>query len=128
MPYLQRLLKDEYVQEQLREAALGLRNAYARAASKGVQATDDRRLYASLRRAATSVRNVGLALRKPEPPPKRRGRKLLIIAVAASGAALLTRLGREPQPPSASSDIGLATHADRVERGSVQPETVPTHS
>jgi hypothetical protein len=92
MPYLRRALEDEYVQGQLREAGVGLRQAYQRAASKRAQATEDRKLYGSLRRAATSTRNAVIALR--EPPPKHRGRKLVIIGLAGSGAALLTRLGR----------------------------------
>lgn len=128
LPYLERLLEDEYVQQQLREAAMGLRNAYARAARKGAEATDDRKLYRSLRRATTSVRNAGLALRQPEPPPKRRVRKLLIFAVAAGGAAMLARLGREPQRPSAPPDISVAPEAHAGAQGAVQPETVPTHS
>jgi ferric-dicitrate binding protein FerR (iron transport regulator) len=85
LPYLQRLLEDEYVQEQVREAVVGLRNAYGRAARKRTQA------------AATSIRNATMALRKPEPPPKRRARKLLITAAAAGAAAMLARLGRHEQ-------------------------------
>jgi ferric-dicitrate binding protein FerR (iron transport regulator) len=92
LPYVRRLLEDEYVQDQLREATIGLRNAYGRAAQKRTQAPDDKKLYGSLRRAATSIRNATVALRQPEPPPKRRGRKLLIIAATAGAAAMLTRL------------------------------------
>jgi hypothetical protein len=103
LPYLQRLVQDEYVQDQLREAAVGLRKAYGRAASKRTQAPDDKKLYGSLRRAATSIRNATVALRRPEPPPKRRGRKLLIITVAAGAAAMLTRLGQPDESSVVSS-------------------------
>ena len=125
LPYVQRLLEDEYVQEQLRDAAKGLRNAYGRAARQRAQATDDKKLYASLRRAATSIRNATTALRKPEPPPKRRVRKVLIIALAAMGAALLTRLGRHQQHASTAphlSAVGGATPPAGAEPE--QPETV----
>lgn len=96
LPYAQRLLEDEYVQEQLREALTGLRNAYGRAARERAQAVDDKKLYGNLRRAATSIRNATMAAR-PEPPPKRRGRKLLIIGLAGTGAVMLARFGRRAQ-------------------------------
>jgi hypothetical protein len=101
LAYAQRLLEDESIQEQLREAAVALRGAYARAASKRAQAADDKKLYENLRRAATSIRDATFALRNPEPPPKRRARKLIIFTLAAGGAAMLTRLGRAPADSSA---------------------------
>src|SRR5437870_5802869 len=94
LPYVQRMLEDEYVREQLREAVVGLRGVYVRAAAKRADAADDRKLYGSLRHAATSVRNAAMELRQAEPPPKRRGRKLLIIGLAGGGAMMLSRLGR----------------------------------
>jgi hypothetical protein len=56
LPYVQRLFEDEYVQEQLRDAAGGLRSAYERVRSRGGTAAEDKRLYASVREAATSMR------------------------------------------------------------------------
>ena len=108
LPYLQRLLEDEYVQQQLRDAVTGLRDAYGRAARERAQAADDRKLYRNLRRAATSIRNATTALR-PEPAPKRRGRKLLIVGLAGSGAAMLARFGRSraqisPPTPTAATN------------------------
>jgi hypothetical protein len=129
LPYLQRVLEDEYVQEQLRDAAVGLRKAYSRATKKRVQATDDRKLYGSLRRAATSIRNAIMALRKPEPPPKRRGRKLLIITLAAGGAALLTRLCRQKHDSGTSTGVDDSSGATAPGgTDSVQPEPVARSS
>jgi Mrp family chromosome partitioning ATPase len=88
--YIQRGLEDEYVQEQLRAAVGGLRTAYTRARKQRAQATEDKRLYRSLRQAATAVRNAGTALRPPEPEPKHRIRKVLVVGAAAGGTALLT--------------------------------------
>ncbi len=122
LPYVQRLLQDEYVQEQLREAVVGLRNAYGRAARKRSQAPEDKKLYDSLRRAATSIRNATMALRKPEPPPKRRGRKLLIIAVAAGAAAMLTRLGKRQEHSTTSPGVDSTAAAAAPGAGVVEPE------
>src|SRR5437870_12531215 len=91
---LQYLVQDEYVQEQLREAADELRGAYSRVAAKRSKAADDKKLYSNVRRAAASVRNATAALRKQEPPPKRRGRKLLVLALTGAGAALLAKWAR----------------------------------
>jgi ferric-dicitrate binding protein FerR (iron transport regulator) len=90
VPYARRLLEDEYVQEQLREAVSGLRAAYERARSERAQATEDKRLYGHLRQAATATRKATLALRRPQPKPKRRVRKIAVLAFAVGGCALLT--------------------------------------
>ena len=126
LPYLQNLLEDEYVQEQLRDSVRALRDVYGRAAREREQAADDKRLYQDLRRAATSIRDLTKAFRKPEPPPKRRGRNLLIIALAATGAAMLTRLGRDRQADPASPDIHAAPAAAAPEAAgdAFRPETV----
>jgi hypothetical protein len=91
MPYLRQVLEDDYVQAELRSAAEGLRVIYERTRKEKAKATEDKRVYANLRRAATSIRNVAGALKHPEPPPeKRRGRNLAIFAIAGGGCALLT--------------------------------------
>ena len=120
LPYLQRLLEDEFVQEQLRNAALGLRGAYGRARTKRSQATDDKVLYRNLRKAATSVRNTASALRHPEPPPKRRLRKVAGVALAIGGCAWLTvRLQKLQSQGSGDSSSHDSTPA-------AEPEGVPT--
>jgi hypothetical protein len=106
LPYLQRLLEDQYVQEQIGNAAAAARNAYGRAARKRAQATEDKKLYASLRHAATSARNAAVALRRaPEPPPKHHVRNLLIIAVAIAATVGMTKLAQK-QIDAAKSNIG----------------------
>jgi hypothetical protein len=104
LPYLQRLVQDEYVQEQLRDAIVGLYDAYRRASTKRHQVVEDKKLYGSLRRAATSIRNATFALRPPEPPRKHRVRKLLIIGSAAGGALLLARFASNAAKPAASTE------------------------
>jgi hypothetical protein len=93
-PYVRRLLEDEQVHDQLSDAAARLRKAYRRAdrKKKGAKAAEDKKLYAHVRGAASSLRGAALALqRKPPPKPKRRGRKVLMIGALAGGALLLAK-------------------------------------
>ncbi len=103
VPYLQRLVEDEYVQAQLRDAVARLREAYERAYRKRGKAADDKKLYGSLRQAAGSIRNATTALQRRKPEPKRHGRKLVAVALAGGGVAgLLRRRGREEAPATPS--------------------------
>ena len=93
-PVLRRLVEDEYVHEQITEAAARLHKAYRRADRKnGAKAAEDKKLYAHVRAAAGSLRRAALAL-QPKPPPKRRGRKLMALGVVAGGAVLARRAMR----------------------------------
>lgn len=90
LPYIQRVLEDEFVQEQLRNAAQSARAVYARARKQRSRAADDKVLYRNLRKAVTSIRNAAIVLQRPE-PPKRRMRKAATIGLAIGGCALWTR-------------------------------------
>lgn len=96
LPYAQRVVEDEYVQAQLRNALARLQEAWVRAARQGDKAAEDKKLYANLREAATSIRRAALRVQR-KPPPKRRGRKLAVVALAGAGAALVLRRRRETQ-------------------------------
>jgi L-lactate utilization protein LutB len=122
--YLERLLEDEYVQDQLRSAIAGLRDTYRRAARQRAEATEDRQLYKNLRRAATSIRNAAIALRQPEPAPKRRGRKLLIITLAAGATAILTKLVQKRQSAALSDLVSSTAPSTANNGGSVQADAV----
>jgi ferric-dicitrate binding protein FerR (iron transport regulator) len=89
LPYLRGLADDEYVHDQIRNAIDGLASASKRIARKRGKAAEDKKLYANLRHAATSVRNASRALQRRKPEPKRRGRKLIAVAAAAGGVALV---------------------------------------
>lgn len=111
-PYVQRLLEDEFIQEQLREAAGGLRAVYMRARSKRGQAAEDKRLYRDLRQAATSIRDAMSGLQRPKPQPKRRARKLATIALAIGGCAWLTIKLQKLQSQDASSSGAPSAQSD----------------
>src|SRR4030081_101189 len=102
IPYIERLVDDEYVQEQLRNAASGLRVAYKRARSQRAQAAEDKRLYGKLRHAATSIRKAVTALQRPKPQPKHRIRKIASASLSAGGGALLILTLRRSQSKSES--------------------------
>jgi hypothetical protein len=105
LPYLRQVLEDDYVQAELRSAAEGLRVIYERTRKEKAKATEDKRVYASLRRAVTSIRNVAGALKHPEPPPKKRwGRNLAIVAIAGGGCALLTMKLQKQYAATSRSD------------------------
>jgi hypothetical protein len=115
VPYVQRLAQDEYVQEQLRNAVARLGEAYKRIRRERGDAAEDKKVYANMREAATSIRKaVSRLQRKPE--PKRRGRKFMIAALAAGSAVLISRRRkakselsadeRSASPGSAGPDSG----------------------
>jgi predicted RNA-binding Zn ribbon-like protein len=107
-PYMERLVSDEDVQENLRTAALALREAYERIARKRGKAAEDKKLYAKLREAATSLRRATTGLQPPPPKPKRRGRKLLIVTVAGGSAVVLLKTARGDRSGPASASNGSA--------------------
>jgi hypothetical protein len=92
-PYVRRLLEDEYIHDQLSDAAARLRKAYDRAErkKKGAKAAEDKKLYAHVRGAAGSLRSAALALQRKPPEPKRRGRKVLVVGSLVGGVVLLAK-------------------------------------
>jgi hypothetical protein len=88
-PYLERLLDDDYVHENLADAARRGRDAYARAAGRPARkAAADKRLQRSLRDGAASLREVILALQgKRRARRRHRGIRALALIAAGGGAA-----------------------------------------
>ncbi len=88
-PYLERLLLDDYIQEQLGDAITGLRRSSQRAKGRpATEALTDRRLRNQLSAAAGSLAEAASALRQPEPLKRHWLRRALLLAVAGGGAAL----------------------------------------
>ena len=95
-PYVQRMVQDAELRQNIRDAFTVSRRAYGRlsngkAPSKTLM--EDKKLHRDLREAAVSLREVGVALK--EGPKKRRrkrrlGRKLLLLAIGAGLALALS--------------------------------------
>ena len=92
-PYVQRLLQDEELRDNVRVAFESAREAYGRinngkSATKVV--TDDKKFQRNVQTAAEALKEAGIALKEGPKKPKRKGgifRKLLLVVVAG-GIAL----------------------------------------
>jgi hypothetical protein len=124
LPYLERLVEDEYVQEQLRSGAGALLHAYQRAARKPAQAPQDKKLYGNLRRAAASIRNSAMALgHAPEPPPKHRGRNALIIGLGIGATVAMGKWAQKQRDAASSGPPTSSGAGVEVTTAPAQPES-----
>jgi hypothetical protein len=94
-PYVQRIIQDGELRNNIRDAYEHTRSAYARLANgKGPSKAllEDKKLQRDLRDATISLREVGTALKEgPRRRRKRRtGRRLLILAIGAGLALALS--------------------------------------
>ena len=116
--YAQRLLDNEYVQENLAQAVESLRAAYRRASKRRVEPTRDEKLRRQVREAARSLTEAASALKTGRQKPKRRrGRRVIVVlGLGVGGAAALlaarkkllgdSETDREAQAPaSADSEV-----------------------
>jgi hypothetical protein len=91
-PYVQRVIEDAELRENVRVALDNAKKAYARL-TNGKPATkvlDDKKLHKEVRQAAESLRDAGQALREGPKKKKKRGGfgKLLLVGIVGAGAAL----------------------------------------
>ena len=94
-PYVQRIVEDAELRDSIRDAVEQTRKAYTRLSNGKTPSKallEDKKLQKELREAASSLRDVGMALREgPKRKRKRRlGRKLFILAVGAGLALALS--------------------------------------
>ena len=92
-PYVQRLIEDDELRDNLRTAYESARNAYDRIANgKGPAKAilDDKKTQKELREAATSLRDAADSLRGSKKKKGKKGRKLLLLVVGAGAALALS--------------------------------------
>ena len=88
--YVQRLLEDPELRDNLRTAYDSARKAYGRMNGKGpTKALDDKKVQRDLRQAVESLRDAAEALREKPKRKKRRGRLVLVAIVGAVAAIAL---------------------------------------
>jgi hypothetical protein len=98
-PYVQRLIDDEELRGNLRDAYGAARSAYGRITGNGkgpVKAvTHDKKVQRDLRTAADSLREASEQLRAPKKRKSRFGRVVLLGAVAGGVALALSENARK---------------------------------
>jgi hypothetical protein len=91
-PYVQRLIEDEELRENLRDAFESAKGAYGRATGNGKGAvkavTSDKKVQKEMRKAAENLQEATERLRKP-PKRKSRLRRLILLGLAAAVLALI---------------------------------------
>ncbi len=87
-PYVQRLIEDDDLRDELRAAFDSARKVYGRIDSKGPQkALEDKKVQRDLKQAAESLKSAADALREPKKRKRGFGR-LILIALVGAGLAL----------------------------------------
>jgi hypothetical protein len=92
-PYVQRLIEDEELRDNLRDAFEAARGAYSRATGNGKGAvkavTTDKKVQKDLRNAAESLREASEALKSPRKRKKSRLGRLILFGIVAGIVALI---------------------------------------
>jgi multidrug resistance efflux pump len=92
-PYVQRLVEDEELRDNLRDAFEAARGAYSRATGNGKGAvkavTSDKKVQKDLRTAAESLRDASEQLKAPRKRKKSRLGRLVLFALVAGIVALV---------------------------------------
>lgn len=98
-PYVQRLIEDDDLRDNLRDAFESAKGAYGRATGNGkgtVKAvTSDKKVQKDLRKAAENLQEASERLRAPKKRKSRLGRLILLALVAAAIALVLSEDARK---------------------------------
>ena len=95
-PYVQRIVEDDDLRDNLRTAFESARKAYTRMANgKGPAKSvmEDKKTQKELKEAASSLREAADSLRGAKKRKKHRGRRLLLVALVGGGLALALNEG-----------------------------------
>src|SRR5215213_10076070 len=86
--YVQRLVEDQELRDNLRNAFVSAKKAYGRVNGKGpAKALDDKKVQRELKDAASSLKEAADSLRGKKPKKRRPGR-LILVALVGAGLAL----------------------------------------
>jgi hypothetical protein len=128
-PYVQRLIEDEELRANIREAFESARHAYNRIANgKGPAKAlmDDKKVQRDLRQAAESMREASEQLRGKRRRKKGRLGRLILIALIGAGLALL--LSEDFRKAVLDRLFGAEEEFEYTSTTSPAPETATTQS
>jgi hypothetical protein len=90
-PYIQRIVQDAELRDEIREALGHTRSAYDRLSNGKAPAKalmEDKKLQRELQEAASSFRDIGIALKEGPRRKRRRLGRMLVIGIVGAGLAL----------------------------------------
>jgi hypothetical protein len=92
-PYVQRVVEDAELRENVRIAIDNAKSAYGRLTNgkkPAAKVLDDKKLHKEMRQAAEALRDAGQALREGPKKKKRRGgfAKLILLTIVGAGLAI----------------------------------------
>ncbi len=126
-PYVQRLIEDEELRDNIREAVEAARDAYARIANgKGPAKAimEDKKVHKDLRTAAESLREASEQLRGK----RRKSRLGRLILIALIGAAIALLLSEDIRKALLDKLFGAEEEFEYASTTSPAPETATTSS
>jgi hypothetical protein len=94
-PYVQRLIEDDDLREELRGAFESARKAYGRIDGKPGKALEDKKVQRDLKQAAESLKSAADSLREPQKRKRGFGRVLLIAILGGFLALALSEALRK---------------------------------
>ena len=122
-PYVQRLIEDDDLRDELRAAFDSAKKAYGRIDNKGpAKALEDKKVQRDLKQAAESLKSAADALREP-PKRKRKFGRLLVIAFV--GAALALALSEDLRKKALDALFGAEEEYEYTATTTPAPAAAP---
>jgi hypothetical protein len=126
---LGRFVDDDYVGEQLGNAAKRLRQAKSRGARRRSKAVEDKKLWNQLREAATSLTKAGRALRgereRERERKRKQARRRVIVAATLAGGSVAVLLKQHGSKPGAPNEATATQTPTAPERDTAEPGAQP---
>jgi hypothetical protein len=122
-PYVQRLIEDEELRDNLRSAFTSAKKAYGRINGKGpAKAFEDKKVQRELKDAATSLKDAADSLRGGK---KRKGRKRRLLLVAIVGAGLAFALSEGLRKKALDALFGAEEEFEYTASTTPEPSSTP---
>jgi hypothetical protein len=121
-PYVQRLIEDEELRENLRNAFTSAKKAYGRINGKGpAKAFEDKKVQRELKDAASSLKDAAESLRGK----KRKSRKGRLLLLAIVGAGLAFALSEGLRKKALDALFGAEEEFEYTASTTPEPSTSP---